>query len=96
MLLLLAFFNAALVEVKLRRALWRWRARRVNAEGGPRGRRKPGIGVGIFWEGFLSCPFDRVEGLDGLFVDLFRCGTVDAIFGEGFISRDYIGTSDAD
>lgn len=47
MLLLLAFFNAALVEVKLRCALWRWRARRVNAEGGPRGRRKPGIGVGI-------------------------------------------------
>lgn len=47
MLLLLAFLNAALVEVKLRRALWRWRARRVNAEGGPRGRRKPGIGVGI-------------------------------------------------
>jgi hypothetical protein len=94
-LLLLAFFNAALVEVKLRRALWRWRARRVNAEGGPRGRRKPGIGVGIsFWR-FISCPFARVEGLDGL-VDVSRCGTVDAIFGEGFISRDYTGISDAD
>lgn len=47
-----------------------------------------------FWR-FLSCPFARVEGLDGL-VDLSRCGTVDAIFGEGFISRDYIGISDAD
>lgn len=65
MLLLLAFLNAALVEVKLRRALWRWRARTVNAEGGPRGRRKPGIGVGIFRD-FFSCPFARVEGLDSL------------------------------
>lgn len=68
MLVLLAFFNAALVEVKLRRALWRWRARRVNAEGGPRGRRKPGIGFGMF-ESVLFYPFACVEGLDGL-VDL--------------------------
>jgi len=44
--LLLAFFNAALVELKLR-AFWRWRVRSIRAVGGPPGRRKPGIGVGI-------------------------------------------------
>lgn len=93
-LLLLTFFNAAPVEVKLRRVFWRWRMRRVIAEGGPRGRRKPGIGVGIFGIFFLALLL-LWRGLDDL-VDLSRCGTVDAIFGEGFISRDYIGISDAD
>lgn len=53
-----------------------------------------GLELAFFWR-FLSCPFARVEGLDGL-VDLSRCGTVDAIFGEGFISRDYIGISGSD
>jgi hypothetical protein len=42
----LAFLNAALVEVKLR-AFWRWSARSIVADGGPLGRRKPGIGVGM-------------------------------------------------
>jgi hypothetical protein len=46
-----------------------------------------------FWRQ-LPCPFARAERLDDL-VDFWmwnrRCN-----FGEGFISRDYIGTSDAD
>lgn len=54
-LVFLAFFNAALVEVKLR-TFWRCSVRSINVDGGPRGRRKAGIGVGI-----LVCFFLLIE-----------------------------------
>lgn len=85
--LVLAFFRAVLVEVKLRRAFGRWSARKVSAEGGPRGRRNPGIGVGIV--GCCRDPCRKEQKKDNWFsfsllcsdrywaqlVDLSRCGT---------------------
>lgn len=55
-LVFLAFFNAALVEVKLR-TFWRCSVRSINVDGGPRGRRKAGIGAGILvrWSSSVDC-----------------------------------------
>lgn len=80
--LALAFLKAGRVALKARVG-WCWRVRRIWVEGGPRGRRKVGIGVGI-----LIC-------LDSFFLPGVRLLSVIATFVDAEFGNFWRGSCDS-